>query len=650
MSRLAIVRDLVDRASWAYYNTGSSIIEDSVFDALMVELRALDPTDARLTRVGAPADDVSALAKRNHAIPMGSQNKCVSREEFLKWTASLPVDALFHASYKMDGGSVSFEYTNGVLYRAVTRGDGLVGEDITVNARKFKGLPSTVSLDGKPFTGFVRGEVVMLIDDWKAADPGMSKNPRNLGNGISRRKDASQSELLTVFAFRAHVAGGREIAETEVQMAEALRSMGFTTAHWVAARPAGVWQFFEETQDRRDTLPFWIDGVVVKMDSLRDQVEVGESGGCPRGQIAMKFPAQGKTTVLREVLLSVGHTGAIIPTAKFDTVQIGGSAICSASLANFEQITALDVAVGDTVLITKQGDIIPHVAQVVCRGASRVPIPEPSACPACGGPVLRKTNVSGDESAMLFCASDDCTSRVVGKLNRWLVSLNILGVGDEILNALLTQMGVRDAADLYTLHARETELGNLDVGNGRFGEKRARKLLEEIEAKRALSVDELVGSLGVDGLGKRRVALIISAVPGEMDSIDAWTSGKLIGLADRAGVPNLASKITRDLERKKPLIERLIAAGVTIRISEPKPQVSPTAVSFCMTGALSRPKSYFAELMARKGFAVKDSVSAGLTYLVIADPNSTSSKAQKARALGIKTIGEQELLTMLGSN
>jgi DNA ligase (NAD+) len=572
---------------------------------------------------------------------MGSLDKAMNETEYLAWIKT--AKGSLTASYKMDGGSVSLEYADGKLTQAVTRGDGFEGEDITDNVLQFKGVPKKgVKIDGKPFTGFIRGEIMLLVEDWKVVEPDMVSNPRNVGNGISRRKDGEQADLLTIYTFRAHNPDGSLIANSEWEMLTQLQEAGFQVAPFTRGYEREIWHFYEGTLNQRAALPYWIDGVVVKIDGIDAQVEMGETDQRPKGQVAIKFPALAVKTTLREVELTVGHTGAIIPTGRFDPVQLGGTTVTNALLCNWDIIRGLDIAINDEVMIYKAGEIIPRVEKVVKRPANRVEIPQPIKCPVCGGKVGRKQSVGGEDSVALYCLSEDCPAQVMGKIDRYIKSLNILGIGDEVLAALIDEDLVLDIADLYVLHDYVDELAELPMGakGVRLGEKRAVKILDEIDKKRELTLAELLGSLGIDGLGKRRVALIQNAVPGQMDLVSDWTGGKLEELAAEAGVPGIGQQLSDAVMRKTDLIEALLLNGVTIK-SAVKTSVSQNAKSFCFTGASSVPRKELQALVVEKGHVVKSDVGKGLDYLVMADPESTSSKAVKARKLGTKCISEE---------
>ncbi len=655
MERLEELRQLIDRADIAYYNGGNPIMEDAQYDRLRDELTLLDPTDPRLGRVGSAQN---ILSKFRHQIPMGSQAKATNREEFDTWVETVVkatgvADPVFHAGYKMDGGSFSFEYGSGRLVRGVSRGDGKEGEDITSNALNFRNLPSIVLMkDGVPFSGFVRGEVILTLEDWQTqVDTDKLSNPRNSAVGIARRKNGSQSDLLQVFAFRLHAPDGALLGTTEEQQEALLREMGFITAPSVVGNAGRVWDFFVRTTEARKSLPYWIDGLVVKLNDLHLQQDMGETDGRPKGQVAVKFAAEGAKSILRKAHISVGHTGAIIPTAEFDPVQIGGTTVTNASLCNWENIRELGVALGDEIYVIKAGDIIPRIIEVVSQGEGRQAIPEPVSCPVCGGEVGRRDNVSGEESTAVYCQNSECPAKVAGKIERYLTALNILGVGDNLLEALIRDLGVRDAADLYTLRPREEEMAELVLsGKVRLGAKRAAKVLAEIDRCRELVLSDFLGALGIFGLGRRRVEMIQQNVPGRMDQLEDWLDeSKLLELAVEAGVPNIAGRLVRDIQSARPLIEKLLANGVSLKAaSEDRPAARADARIICITGSLSKPKNHFKALIESAGDIYTDTFSSKVTHLVAADPNSGSSKLKKAAKQGTVILSEEQLLELLG--
>jgi len=644
MNQLYELQKQIDQADDLYYTEGKSIVADSLYDSWKLELEKLAPNDIRLTRVGAKVRE-TVLQKRKHQIPMGSQFKAMNEAEFRKWVATVGQDLEFHISHKMDGASGSFEYQDGRLVSAITRGDGFEGEDITANAIYFQGLPKIAKRHGvQPFTGFIRGEIVLRKDDWKQVDPDQTSNPRNLAVGISRRKDGTDSKRLTVYAFGAYDSQGRPIAKTEEEVSMQTRAMGFNVAPYVVKQVDMAWQWFNRVVEIRPELTYWADGVVVKIDDIATQRSFGITDNRPKGQIAVKFEAEGANTTIRAVELSVGHTGAIIPTAVFDPVQIGGTTVSRATLCNWDNIQALNVGIGDKVTVVKSGDIIPMVTEVITKVASGI-VPEPSECPECGGPVARQTNTGGDDTSAIYCTNTVCPGRVYGKIERFVKSLNILGGGESLLRALIAE-GIKDAADLFVLN--RTLVANLKMnGKTRVGEKRADAFLAEIDKVSKLTLSEFLGSLGIAGLGKRRVALIQEATGGAMDTLQSWNSGKLTALAETAGIPGIASRIQKDIWANTELINKFLANGVEIVADEKAAPVKAGAYTICITGSLSKPKAYFWDLIAKAGHVATDDFSKAVTHVVAEDTNGDSSKLKKARKAGIPIWCEADLLKAL---
>ena len=302
----------------------------------------------------------------------------------------------------MDGGSFSFEFQNGRLVAAISRGDGLVGEDITANALKFRGLPARCQIGEEPFTGYMRGEVILTIEDWaEQVDPDALSNPRNCCVGIARRKSGRQSELLQVLAFRVFDSAGHPLGATETEQTQIMQQMRFDCAPSFAGTPEEVWQWYLKTQKERPTLPYWIDGIVVKLDNISEQLALGETDQRPKGQVALKFEAEGAVSCLRGVTISVGHTGAVVPTASFDPVQIGGTTVTNATCATG---TTSDNSMSGSATGSSHKGRGHHSAYPRSRRKSERlgQHPEPKCCPSCAGEVKRRSNVSGTKHGPLL--------------------------------------------------------------------------------------------------------------------------------------------------------------------------------------------------------------------------------------------------------
>ena len=653
-ARLRFLRNQVLKAKQAYYFGDQPIMTDAEYDALEDELRRLDPNDPVLNSVGAPVSADAILTKAEHKIPMGSQAKVNTHAEFTDWYDKRGGGAV-HASLKGDGASAAAYYVKGKLEQVISRGDGTVGEDITANAVKFKGLPAIVEHDdGAPFSGAVRLEVILTLADWAKVDPKQSKNPRNLGNGIMGRKNGKGSQFLSAFAF--DVQDDELDFETETGKTEHLAQLGFQVVPYAHCKDlAACVAYYDDVVRSRDQLPFWIDGVVMKLDDLAAQASHGVTSGRPKGQTAWKFVSEGAETRLESYVISGGHTGVLVPTAQFEPVEIGGTTVRNALLNNWEEIERLDVAVGDTVWVIKANDIIPKIIEVRKRApkGQRKLIEEPKVCPFCDGKVGRRTNTSGSEGVATVCLNPDCPKKSIGKIKRWIKSLDIQGIGDSVREAMVEQLELEDPSGLYTLRDDPDALAGLIINADKaikLGKKRATTILEEVEKKRDLSLRDFVGSLGVEGLGKRRVELMMNAVPGKLDTLKDWRSGKLrdADFAAEAGVPNLGEALQDRLDAVGEVIDALLAKGVRVQVAAVAAAAVKAASSkgtVAITGKLpsGKKKNDFAAPLEKAGYELVDKVSKDLTYLVLADPNSTSSKAVKARKLGVKLISEEDL-------
>jgi len=639
MSRIAELEDLVRRAKDAYYNSGTPILSDAEYDAIEEELLALAP-DSPALAVGAPVYGTRA----RHSRPMGSQDKVHSRAEFEKWFSLRgSPDCGFVASLKCDGGSVAAYYKNGALVQAITRGDGIEGQDITPVALKFKGLPSRVSV---PFDGSIRFEAVLLVEDWQAIDP--ESNPRNLANGILGRKDTEFAGRITAMAFDVE---GLDVG-TERQKSESLTKMGFSLPeHAYCKTVADVASFFQRVEASRASLPFWIDGVVVKMDDLAVQEALGAASNCPKGQVAWKFQAEEATSVVEAIEWQVGHSGAITPVASLRPVNLGGTIVSRASLANVNVAATLGVCVGAEVRVVRAGDVIPQILAVT-RHVPGGELDIPRTCPCCGGPVTRKKNSVTKKnesitlSAVIYCEDPACPAKVTGRIRRWAKSRDILGLGDSLIEALHENGLVTSVASLFDL--TPDILAPLALGEAgiTFGRKRAESVCAEIRQKSSeMTLAEFLGAFGTRGLGVRRAGLMIAANP-ELADFERWLDGSLAdpAFAERSGVPSLGSVIFEDLKESEDDI-RAVHARIVLRATEP---AAPVGKTLCITGKLpsGRQKSFYAEPLARIGITLVDDVTKGLDFLVVSDPSAETSKSKKAKKFGCRIISEDELVAL----
>lgn len=665
--RVAHLRSVIDRADQAYYNTDTPILEDAQYDVLKEELKKLVPDDERHARVGAPVPPISSLEKFKHTCFVGSLFKCDDVSDFTRWYSSSGDQALL-AAYKYDGATGVAYYEDGKLIRFVTRGgDDGVGEDITANAIQFEGMCTNLPLK---FTGAIRGECIMYLDNWRIADPSEHSNPRNIGNGIMRRMNGQNSHLITFIAFDIEDQSDGKLADNikETVTTEALKLMflndlGFrVTEHQLCRSLGEAESYLQSVEEKRPSLSFWIDGVVFKVNDLKKQAKLGIRDNRPKGQVVRKFEAEGATTVLEGVELTVGHTGYIIPTGKLKPVRLGGTTVSSALLNNFQEIKDLDVAIGDTVRVIKAKDIIPKVIEVVERPATRKEIKEPCKCPACGGEAGRRQNTDGSVGAITECKNaDECSATSLAKIKSWIKKTGIKGIGGTMLVAIVERFDMESPADLYRIEV--DDLAAVVAGTNRIGASRAKQIVEEIEKTKTLTLNLFVGSLGVQFLGRRKTQLIREAVPGEFDTLEDWRSRKLEQRAGQAGVKNIAPAICDGIDKMSDTIDDLLNY---VTISEDKKVAAPKAPAqgnskiagktFVFTGKVEHTdddgnrltRDSLHDMVLENGGSTSSRVAGGVDYLVQADPSSQSSKTQKANKLGIDVISIDDFLAMVG--
>jgi DNA ligase (NAD+) len=612
-------------ASEAYYNTGQAIMTDAEYDGLVASLREIEPENEYLKTIGAPA--TSLFTRVKHEIKMGSLDKAADAEELAKWWAKLPIKRVVF-QWKYDGASISLKYNRGKLVQAVTRGDGEVGEDVTQNILKSKHIPKRLAgpFSGvAPFTGFVRGECILFKDDFKKYWPD-GANPRNQGNGIMRSKDGEGCEHLRFLPFDIgdRAASGNSGLVIEKDKVDLLKSLGFDVrlCQTLSSLEA-VEKAFAECAKAREALPFEVDGVVLKMDDIKAADAMGESDGRPRAQRAYKFKALGAETVVTDIEWTVGHTGAVIPTFKVETREIGGVQVSSVLMNNVGYCETMDVAIGDKVLVTRRGDVIPHIESVIDRPKSRKWEP-PAQCPSCKSKLVRK-------DIHLVCTNSECAGQKVRLIRRWLTALNIKFIGPEIEQALWNSGMVKDPADLYTLQV--VGLQDLKIGAGKLGNDRAKMIIDEIQKSQELPLNMFMGALGIKFLGTRAAENYMEA---GIDTLEKFTDPDFIRKSSLG--PTIREEVAKGVEDVLPLIRKLLKR-VNIVTPKAKPVATGSKLSgraVCFTGV--RPTAAEQEKFESLGGVVKDSVSKNCTHLVVKMLGTGSSKATKAQMLGLDVV------------
>lgn len=672
--------ELLKKHSDAYYN-GTAEISDAEYDSIRDALEVKDPAHPYLSEVGA----TTVGTKVKHLSPMLSLRKITNSGELSEWWAKVAQTNSFGTPApgastpavvvvvqpKLDGSTLELQYKNGILDCAVTRGDGVEGEDVTVSARLAGGVPATVA----GFTGAVRGEVILSRANWALVDPEMKTNARNVGNGIlCRQSDLSQAHMLNFIAYGVH--GINVPTETEVE--QWLYAAGFSPAmSLIALNRVDAMDAVNNIQSARHTLPYDIDGAVLRANALGVHEELGVSSGRPHAQIAYKWPSATATTTVMDIELTVGHTGLISPTAALKPVQLGGVTVSNALLNNWVEIGNLGVNVGDTVEIIRTGEIIPKIIRVVKKN-SVGNFPEPTNCPCCGGPAGRAVNPTGSVGAVTVCQSDECPAKTTGRIKRWIKSLDILGIGDELLGTLTYETGlVKTPADLYSLTA--DALAQQPMGKGKVGTSRAAAVVANIQAKRMLTIPQLFGSLGIPHLGKRRVEILMDQAAGKLSELDQWQSHNLRDVLP-ALLPAMAPIIIKWFEDNAEFVLNMMqvltvvehsrtftfvttskAPGDVVLGQDPDEQVAKAITEknlvaavkqahpkhFVLTGKFEVQKSVLHAEISAAGHTYGDDIDKNTTHLVQAYPSSESNKSKKAKAKGIAVIGVEELRALL---
>jgi len=618
----------IRQARHEYYNEGTSSVSDDVYDAWVDELQGLKSTSVEVTAVG--ATPVSEWVKAKHLIPMGSLSKINTLEELTNWILGMGVNKFspLLVTEKLDGISIAVDYVQGAFSRAVTRGDGLMGEDISVNVVKMKGIPGKLP---KPFTGTLRGEIILTKSNHATHFPTYA-NPRNAASGIAKRLDGQGCEHLTIKFYQ--VAEGLEVG-SEGEVFTWLQEMGLDVPNWyVTAMTPGIptphdlWLQYQ--QGKRAELNYEIDGLVVRLNDLATQLSLGEVDSRPKGAVAFKFAPMTRETVLERIDWQVGASGRITPVAIFKAVKVLGAEITNASLYNVGYIQGLGLDVGATILISRAQDVIPRVV-AVRKGTGSVAL-HPLTCPTCSAP----TEMDGE---YLVCTNtSDCPAQAIGRLKRYVTGMGIKEWGDVLLEKLVSLGLVADVSDMYQL--TEIQLAAID----RMGQKSAAKVIKQLDAHKKVPLDMLLGALSIPMAAASTIKLLMDAGFDTMDKLKSATADQL-ATVDGLG-PVKAQSIATWMQRHSVIVDKLLKYGVEI---EGKVYGTLTGKSVCFTGSTKTPRAELERLVKAAGGEVKNSVVKKLTYLVMADPKSTSTKAQAAAKNGTLCIAEDELLKMVGA-
>ena len=649
------LREQLRRHEYLYYVLDQPEISDAEYDSMMRQLQELETLHPDLLTPDSPTQRVGGkpregFVKVRHRSPMLSLDNALNENElreFDRRVRELLGGAAFHyvTELKLDGLSMAAHYAEGRFVQAVTRGDGLVGEDVTENARTIRSMPLQVTTILETFE--VRGETVMNRRAFERLNAdrderGLSRfaNPRNAAAGSLRvlEPQITASRRLEYFTYFL-LQDGRPAFDSHWESLDNLRQMGFkVNPHSKLCRNIDeVLAFCAHWEELREELPYEIDGVVVKVDSVEQQRSLGYTAKAPRWAIAYKYPARQAKTVVEGVEVQVGRTGALTPVAYLRPVTVGGVTVSRATLHNEDEIERLGLEIGDEVVVERSGDVIPKVVRVSAQGSTRRPFRMPSNCPVCGGKIVRE-----EGEAASRCINTNCSARLKESILHFASRgvMNIDGMGDALVDQLVDRGIVSSVADLYKL--THPQLTGLD----RMGAKSAANLLKNIEKSKANPLPRVLTALGMRFVGERTAVFLAEA----FGSLDAIAQAGLHELqsADEVG-PKVAESIFQFFRepRNQELVERLRTAGLRFTYTTARSRGGPLkGLTFVLTGTLPNlSRDDAKKLIESAGGKVSASVTKKTSYVVAGD--DPGSKLAKARELGVKIVSEEELLDLI---
>ncbi|GAB4430948.1 MAG: NAD-dependent DNA ligase LigA [Cyanobacteria bacterium J069] len=674
--RATELRALLNQASYAYYVLDAPTMPDAVYDQLYRELQDIEAANPALISPDSPTQRVgdrpaSQFTSVRHNIPLYSLENAFNLDEVDTWDTrwqryyatqfdpKFLIDnpaAHYVCELKIDGSALALTYENGLLVRGATRGDGVTGEDITPNVRTIRSIPLRLTGDVPPVVE-VRGEAFLPLDvfqqinqEREEAGEALFANPRNAAAGTLRQLDSRivARRRLDFFAYTLHLpdAGEFSAPTSQWEALDLLQTWGFRVNpnRRLCESVAAVREFADHWERARFDLPYLTDGLVIKLNGLDLQERLGFTQKFPRWAIALKYPAEEAPTVVQNISVQVGRTGAVTPVADLAPVKLAGTTVARATLHNADFIAALDVRVGDTAIVRKAGEIIPEVVRVLLelRPAGATPFQMPTHCPVCGQPLVRP-----EEEAVTRCVNSSCPAIVRGSLVHWASrqALDINGLGDKWVQQLVDRGLLSSVADLYDLTAEQL----IDID--RMGKKSAENLIGAIAQSKTQPWWRVLFGLGIRHVGVVNAQTLTDAFP----TVEALAAAEA---ADIAAVYGIGPEIARSVYEwfrvpaNQALVARLRAAGLTLAgASRPTADVPQTLAgkTFVLTGTLPTLKrEEAAERIKAAGGKVTGSVSKKTDYVVVGE--EAGSKLEKAIALKITQLSEADLLSLLSNS
>lgn len=655
--KMEALRRQVEHFAYRYYVLDDPEVEDYEYDRLIHELARLEEqypqfasADSLTQRVGGMA--LNTFAPVEHTVQMGSLQDVFHEEELrefderVRQTVEKP---LYVVEPKIDGLSVSLEYENGEFIRGSTRGDGLVGEDVTGNLRTIRSIPKTLKVTPAPEYLEVRGEVYMprevfekLNEEQELAGAAPFKNPRNAAAGSLRQKDAkvTAKRRLDVFVFNVQQIRGKELSGHKESL-DYLRDCGFSVSpsyqRFDSIEPAV--REVRRIGEHREEFSFDIDGAVIKVDDFSQRTSLGATAKFPRWAVAFKYPPEIKPTVLLDIQVQVGRTGAMTPTAVFEPIQLAGTTVSRAVLHNQDFITEKGISIGDTILVRKAGDIIPEVVGVQEHDDSRPVYQLPQFCPVCGDKAVRQ-----EGEAVLRCPNPECPAQLLRTLIHFVSrdAMDIDGMGRAVLENLTQEGLVKTPADLYYLSAQQLE------GIERMGEKSAANLMRSLEQSKSRDLARLIYGLGIPSIGQKAAQLLAD----RFETMDKLFEATVEEITQIDGFGEVMAQFAVNyfaMEATHTMIERLKAAGINMTAAKRERGTLLSGKTFVLTGTLpNMTRQEASEKIVALGGRVTGSVSKKTSYVLAGE--DAGSKLTKAQSLGVPVLTEADFIEMTEAN
>lgn len=668
-SQLEQLRKEINFHNYRYHVLDDPLISDYEYDQMLIKLREIESRhpewitpDSPTQRAGAAA--LNKFIKVKHPAPILSLANAFNGDDVIAWYDRIAkLDSRVEKSEfvlepKIDGLTVVLHYEKGMFVQGTTRGDGVIGEDVTANLRTVKAVPLRIPVDDSKIKApdhlVVRGEAFIMLKDFERLNKTLEEagektylNPRNTASGSLRQLDPSLTAQrpLTILTY-AIVSTSGDLPATQWGTLEYLRMLGFPVTS-LAEKVRSINEVIDRIpywNERRDSIPFEVDGVVIKLNDLKTAGELGFVGKDPRGAIALKYPAREVTTNLNAIGVNVGRTGVLTPYAILEPVEVGGVVVKQATLHNFDFIAEKDIRVGDRVLIKRAGDVIPYVIGPIkeLRKGNEKPYQAPAVCPSCGQAV---EHIEGEVA--WYCVNSACPAQLVRNVEHFVSrgAMDIVGMGIKIVEQVIESGLVKDVADLYQIS--RDDLLKLEG----FGDKKADNLLEAIRVSKNQPLSRLITALGIHGVGE----VMANDLARRYNDLDALAHATYYDLQGIEGIgPNIAQAIVDWFSRSAniKLIQKLKSLGVwpvTATGEQKRREGVLSGKTFVITGTLpTLSREQAKNLIEENGGKVTDSVSKNTNFLVLGE--NPGSKLEKARALGVQTLDEAGLYKMIQEN